>query len=119
MSSKINLNDIDFQKVYNKFIINIEKKVLNSFFNSWCLFCVRLFLYSMSFFVFCSTLYLFVYKHINSRDFAYIVPMSALSSATILFLTTKFVNQNKSDIIWDASIDVLTEFIPSSKLKNK
>ena len=122
--SKLKNFNIDFDKfdyllLYSLFIESLKNRVFQLIINSWYLFCIRFVLHIMSMFVFSSSIFLYMYDQISATNFSYILPLSALSSASLLFISTKFKNENKSDLLMDVGVDLLSEFIPSSNTKRK
>ena len=116
---KIELDKFEYQVFYSRFIESLKTRVFQSILNSWYLFCIRFVLHIMSIFVFSSSIFLYMYHQINATNFSYILPLSAVSSASLLFISTKFKNENKSDLFMDVGVDLLSEFLPSSNTKRK
>ena len=114
----IDFDKFDYQVLYSRFIERLESRVFQSILNSWYFFGIRFVLHIMSMFVFSSSIFLYMYHQISATNFSYILPLSALSSASLLFISTKFRNENKSDLLMDVGVDLLSEFIPFSNTKN-
>lgn len=118
-ASTTNTEGIEYAKVYAKFIDHLESRVIKSWASSWCAFFTRCLLYGLSVFVCASSVLLYTRKFISATDFGYIMPLSALSSAALLFASTFIMSERKSEILFDVGIDLISEFLPSSATRRR
>lgn len=107
--------DKDANDLYIKFLNRFESRVVKSWANSWFLFCARWICYGLAIFICTSTLLLYLRKQISSTDFGYIMPLSAMSSAALICASSQFCPEKKSDILFDLSLDLISDFLPSHK----
>ena len=105
----------NFSKMCTVFAERLESRVVNSWIQSWCTFWARCALYGLAIFLCFSSVFLYNRKYISSTDFGYVMPLAALSSAALIFVSTLFRTEKKSDILMDVGVDMITEFLPSYK----
>jgi hypothetical protein len=106
------------QEFLESLVSRVESRVVYYCADSWCFFFARVLLYLVSVFILSSSVLLYKYKNVNATDFGYMLPLSGLSSAALLYVSTYFKPQNKSDLLLDVGVDLLSDFLPSYRSKS-
>jgi hypothetical protein len=106
-------------ELVSSIVDKIESRIVYYWTESWCTFLARIFLYFITLCVLLSSVLLYKFKNINATDFGYMVPLSGLSSAALLYVSTFFKQQSKSELLLDVSVDLLSDFLPTYSKKSK
>jgi hypothetical protein len=109
----------EYSKMYCKFLDRVESRIVKSWVTSWFSFIIKFLLYGLATFVCSASVLLYARKQISSTDFAYVMPLSALSSAALIYTSSLFSPEKRSEILLDVGVDLISEFLPTSKRVKK
>jgi len=107
------------QKAILKFMEQIEVRIMQWCAQRWLVFLLKVLMYSSALINSLLCFYFYYNGIITSSDFCFALPFTSISSSLLVYIASNLKTTPGTEILFEVGANVLSEFFPTNKKKNK